>query len=54
MLPEGRAYSCRFVRPTVRPSHFWSEHISKSIEDNLMKLSTLIEGHEENFTIQEP
>ena len=40
MLPEGRAYSRRFGRPTVRPSHFCPEYISKSIEGNLMKLDT--------------
>ena len=44
MLPEGRAYSHRFVRP----SHFCPEHISKSIEGNLVKPDALIEGHEEN------
>ena len=58
MLPEGRAYSPRFVRPSVLwsicLSHFCPEHISKSIEDNLMKLDTLIEGYQENFRMQEP
>ena len=61
MLPEDRAYSRRFVRPTVcpsvrpsiRPSHFCPEHISKSIDGNLMKLDTLIEGYEENCRMQE-
>ena len=53
MLPEGKAYSCSFVRPSVRPSHFCPEHISKSIEANLMKLDTLIEGHEGNCRMQE-
>ena len=58
MLPEERVYSRRFVRPSdrasVRPSHFCPEHISKSIEGNLMKLETLIEGHEGNCRMQEP
>ena len=49
MLPEGRAYSrhfCQFVRPTIHPSiTFLSEHVSKSIEGNLMKLDTLLEVH---------
>ena len=45
---------CPSIHPSVRPSHFCSEHISKSIKDNLMKLDTLIEGHEENSTMQEP
>ena len=49
MLPEGRAYCRRFVRP----SHFCQEHISKSIEGNLMKLDTLVEGHEGNCRMQE-
>ena len=30
MLPEGRAYSLRFVRA----SHFCPEHIPKSIDGN--------------------
>ena len=34
-------------------SHFCPEHISKSIEGNLMKPDTLIEGHEENCIMQE-
>ena len=38
---------------SVRPSHCCLEHISKSIEGDLMKLDTLIEGHEENCTMQE-
>ena len=46
----SRAYSCRFVHPS---SHFCLEHISKSIEGNLMKLDTLIEGHEGNCRMQE-
>ena len=58
MLPEGRAYSRRFVRLYVRPSvrltHFCLEPIPESIEGNLMKLDTLIEGHEENCIMQEP
>ena len=58
MLPKGRAYSRLFVhlsdRPSVCPSHFCLEHISKSIEGNLMKLDTLIEGHEGNCRKQEP
>ena len=40
MLHEGRAYSRRFVRlsdcPSFRESHFCLEHISKSIEGNLI------------------
>ena len=39
---------------SFRPSHFCPENISKSIEDNLMKLDTLIEGHKGNFKMQEP
>ena len=50
MLPKMTAYSRRFVRP----SHFCLEHISKSIEDNLMKPNTLIEDHKENCPMQEP
>ena len=42
------------VRPSVHPSHFYPEHISQSIEGNLMKIETLIEGQEENCTMQEP
>ena len=54
MLPEGRAYSRRFVYPSDhRPSNFCPDHISKSIEGNLMKLDTLIEGHEGNCRMQE-
>ena len=34
------------VHLTVRPSYFRPEHISKSIEGNLMKLDTLLVGHE--------
>ena len=49
-----RAYSCRFVHPSDCPSHFCLEHISKSIEGNLMKLETMIEGHEWNYRMQEP
>ena len=49
-LPDGSAYSRRFVRP----SQFCPEHISKSIEGNVMKLDTLTEGHEENCRMQEP
>ena len=58
MLPEGRAYSRRFVspsdRPYARPSHYCPEHISKSIKDNLMQLNTLIEGYEGNSRMQAP
>ena len=54
MLAEGRAYSRRFVRPSVRPSHFCPQHISKSIDGNLMKLDTLIEGFEGNCRMQKP
>ena len=49
MLPKGRAYSRCFVCRSIRP-----EHISKSIEGNLMKLDTLIDGHEGNCIMQEP
>ena len=42
------------IHPSGRPSNFCPEHISKSIEGNLMKLDTLIEGREENCTMQEP
>ena len=52
MLSEGRGYSCRFVQPSVR--HTCPKHISKSIEGNLMKLDTLIEGYKDNSTMQEP
>ena len=56
MLSEARAYSRRFVRPYDRPyvcpSHFCPDHISKSIESNLMKLDTLIEGREWDFRMQ--
>ena len=52
MLPEGRANSGRFVHPSVRLSHFCLDHIFKSIEGNLMKLDTLIEGHEGNCKMQ--
>ena len=41
-------------RPSDCPSHFSPEHISKSIEVNLMKLDTLIEGPEGNRRMQEP
>ena len=62
MLPDGRAYSRRFVRPShspsvhlsVRPLHFCPEHISNSVQGNLMKLDTLVEGHEGNCRMQEP
>ena len=53
MLPEGRAYSHHFVWLLVHPSHFCPEHISKSIEGNLMKLDTLIEEEEGNGRMQE-
>ena len=33
------------VRLSFRPSHFRPEHISKSIEGNLLKLYTLKEGN---------
>ena len=39
---------------SVRPSHFCPEHISKSIESDLMKLYILIDGYNENCRIQEP
>ena len=42
MLPEGEQIVAAL---SVRPSHFCPEHIFKSIEDNLMKLDTLIEWH---------
>ena len=51
VLPERNPY---FVCPSIHPSHFCPEHISKSIEGNLMKLDTLIEGHEEHCRKQEP
>ena len=35
------------------PSHFCPESISKSTEVKLMKLDTLIEGHEGNCRMQE-
>ena len=66
MLPKGRDIVAAFsVHLTVRPSHFCLEHISKSIEDGLMKLDTLIEDrlmkldkliedHEGNCRMQEP
>ena len=45
----------KFIVPalSVHPSHCCPEHISKSIEGNLMKLDTLIEGHEGNCRMQE-
>ena len=46
--------SRRFVRPSADPSHFCPEHISKSIEGNLMTLDTLVEGHKKNCKMQEP
>ena len=50
--PKGeRIVAALSIRLTVRPSHFCPEHISKSIEGNLMKLDTLIEGHEGNRRI---
>ena len=52
MLPEGRAYSPPLY--LVHPSHFCLEHISNSIEGNLMKLDTLIEDHEVICIMQEP
>ena len=54
MLPDGRAYSPRFVCPTIHRSHFCPEHISKNIEGNLMKVDTLIDGDEKNCTKQDP
>ena len=39
---------------SVRPSHFCPEHVSESIEGNLMKPDTLIEGREGNCRMQEP
>ena len=45
------------VRPSVRASvrHTFVRSISlKRIEGNLMKLDTLIEGHEENCRMQDP
>ena len=36
------------IAEPVRPSHFCPEHISKSIEGNLLKLDTLIEVHDGN------
>ena len=48
--PEGEhTVSALSVRHT-----FFPNHISKIIEGNLMKLDTLIEGHEENSRMQEP
>ena len=44
----------RFVRPSDRSSYFYPEHISKSIEGNLIKLDTLIEGYKGNRRMQEP
>ena len=41
------------VRPSDRSSvTLCPEHISKSIEGNLIKLDTLIEGHEGNCRMQ--
>ena len=57
MLPEAFFMLSPFfqssVSPSVSPSHFCPEHISKSIEDNLMKLDTLIKGYEGNCKMQE-
>ena len=57
MLPKGRAYSRRFVRPSDRTSGrhtFCPEHISKSIEGNLTKLNALIESRKGNGRAQNP
>ena len=58
MLLEGSAYSRHFIcpsdHPSIRPSHFCLEHISKGIDNNLMKLDTLLEGHAGNCRMQEP
>ena len=44
---EGRhIVAALSVHLTVHPSYFRPEHISKSIEVNLMKLDTLLAGHE--------
>ena len=40
---------CPSIHPSICPSHFCLEHIPNSIEGNLMKLDTLIEGHEEEL-----
>ena len=42
------------VQPSIPPSHFCLEHISKSIEGNLMNLDTMIAGHEVNPRMLEP
>ena len=54
-FPKGEHIATALsVRPTVRPSHFCPELISKSFKGNLMKLDTLIEGHKANCRMQEP
>ena len=42
-----------WMKSYVRPSHFCTEHISKYIEDNSIKLNTLIESHKENCKVEE-
>ena len=49
-----RSRSLKVLSLFVQPSLFCPEHISKSIEGNLMKLDTLIEGHEWNCRMQKP
>ena len=41
MLPEGRAYSCHFVRPTVRPSVTLS--IRPSVRANIEGLGAILD-----------
>ena len=52
ITPKGKhIVDALSVGPSL--SHLCPEHISKSIEVKLMKLDTLIEGHEENCRMQE-
>jgi len=50
MLPEGRAYSRRFVRPSVR---FCPSHNSESIRDTNLKLYRYIDLFEQKCSAQE-
>ena len=53
--PKGEhKFAALSIRLSIRLLHFCLEHISKSIEGNLMKLDTPIEGHEGNCRMQEP
>ena len=54
LFPKGeQIVAALSVRPSVCPSHFYLEHISKRFEGNFMRLDTLIEDQEEKCTMQE-